>query len=98
MSSANKPRLLFSRHAVIKMFARRITVQDVSSVIESGETISRYSDKTPFSKRLLLGYVGNRPLHVVVADDVEAATSIVVTTYHPDPSQWEPDSRTRRNS
>jgi hypothetical protein len=90
MSSVNKPKLLFSRHAVSQMFARSITPQDVSSVVESGETIASY--------RLMLGHVAAGPLHVVVADDTEVATSIVVTTYHPDPEQWEPDWRTRRHS
>jgi hypothetical protein len=96
MWTANKPRLLFSRHAVSQMFARSITPADVVSVATQGEVIASYPDEEPYPKRLLLGHLERGPLHVVVADDAAAALSIVVTTYRPDPEHWEPDWRTRR--
>jgi len=96
MSSANKPKLLFSRHAVGQMFARSITPTEVASVVAQGDTIASYPDEAPYPKRLLVGHFPTGPLHVVVADHATAELSIVVTTYRPDPEQWEPDWRTRR--
>ena len=96
MSSANKPTLLFSRHAVSQMFARSITPDDVVSVVTQGDVIASYPDEEPYPKRLLFGRLATGPLHVVVADDTSAALSIVVATYRPDPEQWESDWRTRR--
>jgi hypothetical protein len=43
----------------------------------------------------MLGFVGTRPLHVVVAYNVSEERTIAVTLYEPDPSQWSPDFRRR---
>lgn len=96
MSPANKPKLLFSRHAVSQMFARGITPNEVASVGNHGDVIASYPDEEPYPKRLALGHVAAGPLHVVVADDTTAALLVIVTAYRPDSDQWEPDWRTRR--
>jgi hypothetical protein len=41
------PELIFRLHAVRRMFERRITVEDVRTAVESGETIEQYPDDTP---------------------------------------------------
>lgn len=43
----------------------------------------------------MLGGVG-RNLHVVAADDPSTDETIVITTYQPDPAEWETDLKTRR--
>lgn len=78
------------------MFARRITPAEVRSVIEQGETIARYPDDVPYPSRLLLGSVGGRALHVVVADNAVNDETVVVTVYEPDPALWQPGFRRRR--
>ena len=45
----------------------------------------------------MLGRFG-RNLHVVAADDPFADETIVITTYEPDPKEWEEDVKTRRRS
>ena len=55
-----------------------------------------YSDDTPYPSRLVLGWHGARPLHVVIADNVTAQEKIVVTVYEPDPGEWEPDFKRRK--
>lgn len=39
---------------------------------------------------------GPRPLHTVVADNVETKETIVITVYEPDPREWEPGFKKRR--
>ena len=90
------PRLVFRVHAVQRMFARDIDETDVREVLETGETIEAYPEDTPYPSRLVLGWRGNRPLHVVVADNTEAQETIVITAYEPDASQWDTGFERRR--
>jgi hypothetical protein len=89
-------RLVFSGHAVRRMFERSIGRDEVAAVVASGEVISEYSDDTPFPSVLLLYIVGGRPLHVVVAEDAASGTCYIVTAYPPDLELWNPDFKTRR--
>ncbi len=78
------------------MFERGITVQDVRTGLDFGETIETYPDDTPCPSRLVLSWQDDRPLHVVVADDSRTGEVIVITVYEPDPLQWEAGFRRRR--
>lgn len=89
-------RLTFRTHALQRMFERDITMEDVRAVIFSGETIKEYPDDTPYPSRLLLGWINNRPLHVVAADVPDVNETIIITAYEPDPAQWDPHFRRRR--
>lgn len=44
----------------------------------------------------MLGFVDQRPIHVVVADNEAEAIRYVITTYEPDPSLWDNDYRKRK--
>jgi hypothetical protein len=70
------------------MFEREISVQTVRGVVESGETIEDYSTEMPEPGRLILGFQGKRPFHVVVSENRETREIIVITVYVPDPRQW----------
>ena len=89
-------RLVFRLHAVKRIFQRAIAVSDVRAVLASGETIETYPDDMPYPSRLLLGWRGTRPLHVVVADSVAMNETIVVTVYEPDLAAWHSGFRRRR--
>ncbi len=78
------------------MFQRRISSDDVRHVVETGGTIASYPDDTPYPNRLLLGWSGARPPHVLVADKAEARELIVITVYEPDPALWDEAFRRRR--
>ena len=71
------------------MFERRITAEDVRTVVTDGEVIQSYPEDKPYPSRLVLGWRGIRPIHVVVAEDNEDGILIVVTAYEPDPIQWD---------
>lgn len=89
-------RIVFRVHAIQRMFERGITAEDVRDVLETGDTIERYPDDTPYPSRLVLGWRGVRPLHVVVADDQEGNELIVISVYEPDPATWEPGFKRRK--
>lgn len=89
-------RLVFRTHAVVRMVERDISVEEVAAVVNDGETIEDYPTDTPFPSRLLLGWSGTRPIHVVAADDLESDITVVITVYQPDHELWELDFRTRR--
>lgn len=89
-------RIVFRIHAIKRMFQRSISPANVRRVLETGEIIETYPEDTPYPSRLMLGWVGSRPLHVVVADDPQAREEIVITVYEPDPNEWEPGFRRRK--
>jgi hypothetical protein len=88
-------KLIFRIHALRRMFERQISVDDVRAVIGSGETIEDYPDDRPYPSRLVLGWRGARPVHVVVAQNMSDNEFIVVTVYEPDGELWEHDFRRR---
>ena len=88
-------RVVFSGHAIQRMFERAISRDDVLAVIAQGETIAEYADDKPYPSRLLLGSVGSKPVHVVLASDEAANVCIVVTVYEPTRGYWRDDFRTR---
>ncbi len=90
-------RIIFRVHALQRMFERGVTEEDVRHVLATGETIEeKYPDDQPYPSRLILGWTGNRPLHVVVADNESEETIIVITVYEPNPDLWEEDFRRRK--
>lgn len=91
-------RLVFRVHALKRMFQRSVTAAMVRRVLETGETVETYPDDTPFPSRLVLGWIGARPLHVVAADNSQADETIVITVYEPDLSEWEQGFKRRKRS
>jgi hypothetical protein len=68
----------------------------VLAVLEKGDVIEEYEDDNPFSSALILGIVGERPLHVVVALDKDALTAYTITVYEPKPNVFGPEYRERK--
>ena len=90
------PQVVFRVHALQRMFEREIDVSEILEILETGETIARYDRDRPYPSRLVLGWSGDRPVHVVAADDPESDITIVITVYHPDSDMWTRDFRRRR--
>jgi len=82
-------RLVFRVHAIQRMFQRRISEEEVKQVVATGETVETYPTDTPFPSRLILGWSGSRPIHVVAADDAPTQETIIVTVYQPDTTEWD---------
>ncbi|WP_434735809.1 DUF4258 domain-containing protein [Candidatus Accumulibacter meliphilus] len=62
-------KLIYRQHAVRRMFERRISTADVGAALASGRVIEDYPTDTPYPSCLWLGFAGNRPLHLVFADN-----------------------------
>ena len=88
--------LVFRVHAIKRMFQRRISKDDVRYVLEHDETIETYPQDMPYPSRLVLGWRNARPLHIVAADNVETGETIVITTYEPDPEEWQQEFTRRK--
>jgi len=91
----NQP-IIFRIHAVQRMFERRIPVENVRQVLQSGEMIEDYSEEMPDPGGLLSAKRGHRPLHVVLAENTKEGERVVITVYEPDPAQWKAGFRSRK--
>ena len=91
------PRTEFRRHAFQRMLARGISVAEVLTVLSANDVIEAYPEDAPFPSRLLLGTAQGRPLHVVAAHDATGDITYVITTYEPDPAEWDATCRRRRS-
>jgi len=87
--------IVFSGHAVRRMFERSLAEPDILQVIAQGEVIEEYPSDTPYPSALLLGFIGTTPVHVVVAREVVTGDCVVVTVYIPNPARRSPDFHTR---
>ena len=92
----NHSTLLFRVHAVQRMFERRVSAQKVAQTLDAGETIEDYSSEMPEPSRLILGFHGNRPLHVVVSENQKTNETTIITVYIPDPGKWDKDFKSRK--
>jgi hypothetical protein len=91
-----KRQLIFTTHALRRMLQHGIPSAQVRQALERGERIEEYPDDTPLPSYLVLGGSAGGVLHVVAADDEAHDETIVITTYHPDPNEWEADLKTRK--
>lgn len=88
--------IVYRLHATQRMFERRVSVAAVRQVLQSGEMIEDYSDEMPTPGGLISAKNGQRPLHVVMAENIEEDELVVITVYKPDPGQWKPGFRNRK--
>jgi Domain of unknown function (DUF4258) len=88
--------LIFSSHAVRRMFARRIFELDVEIAIDRGTIIESYPDDTPFASYLVLDFIDGCPIHVVYSIDESTNIIYVITAYNPDPAIWENNFSVRK--
>ena len=85
----------FSGHATVQMFKRIIEVDHVEHVLQTGKVIKQYPDDKPYPSFLILGYIGKRPIHVVVSTD-KKGNCYIITAYEPDRKLWENDFETKK--
>ena len=90
------PIIIYRVHAVQRMFERRTSHKKARQTLKAGETIEDHSDELTSPSRLILGWEGKRPIHVVVSENAETNETVVITVYSPEPSQWTKDFKRRR--
>ena len=81
-------RLIFRLHALRRMDERGVTDDDVRHILATGKVIEDYPDDFPYPSKLILGWCGDRPLHIVVATKMDTGERIVVTVYEPYSVEW----------
>ena len=79
------------------MFKRNISVEEVKFVLKNGEIINQYDDDKPYPSFLFLGIKDGRPLHLLVAHDLDSGICIMVTVYVPDKKLWSADLKSKIN-
>ncbi|MBE5806832.1 MAG: DUF4258 domain-containing protein [Clostridiales bacterium] len=93
----NKPEsLVLTQHSRKRFAERGISIEDIHYVIMTGEIIEHYTDDKPFPSCLIMGYSGERMLHIVTSIDDELI--YIITAYAPNPQKWEADGKTRKES
>jgi hypothetical protein len=92
----NQSKIFFRVHAVERIFERGISEKTVLRVLELGETIEDYSSEMQEPSRLILGFQGKRPLHIVISENQEIDEITVITVYTPHSDQWSRDFKRRR--
>ena len=80
------------------MFERDISAKSLRRALTAGEIIEDYSSEMPEPSRLILGFQGKRPFHVVASENAETNETTVITVYIPVPDKWTKDSKNRRSS
>ena len=86
----------WSLHSLKRMRERKITSDEVIACIISGEFIEEYPNDRPLPSCLIYGIVDVKNIHTVVGDGDTFIT--IITTYEPDPEEWESDFKTRKES
>jgi hypothetical protein len=51
----------------------------------------------PEPSRLILGFQGKRPFHVVTSENPEINEITIITVYIPDPDKWNKEFKSRRS-
>lgn len=94
-------RLKLRKHAHERSFQRGISKAEIRHVLETGEVIRKYPEDTPLPSYLVLGWIeketGERPVHVVAADDNSEDVTYAITVYRPDPDLWTDDFRQKQS-
>lgn len=78
------------------MAERQIDRDTVLRILLEGEVIEEYPDDFPFPSALILGWHGERPLHIVAAWNEKLGVGYLITIYEPGLDYFEIDFRTRK--
>ena len=89
-------RFEWRKHVLQRLAEWGISQDSILKVLFSGEVIEDYPDDKPYPSALFLGWIRNRPLHVVAALDEENDWAYIITTYEPGLEFFEPDFKTRK--
>jgi len=83
-------KLVFSSHALKRMFQRGISTDSVRAVLENVQVVAEYADDKPYPSTLYFAWAGQQALHVLAAES-DTGETIIITVYQPDPALWSPD-------
>jgi hypothetical protein len=79
------------------MFEREISIKKILKALDAEDVIEDYSAEMPEPSRLILGFQGKQPFHVVTSENPSANEITIITVYIPDPHKWKKDFRSRKS-
>lgn len=88
-------KIKWSRHALLRLRERHISIKDFKKCVMCGEIIKQYPDDRPTPSCLILGWLSAEvALHIVVGSD--NAFIYAITAYCPDSDEWQSDMKKRK--
>lgn len=91
-----RSRVLWTYHVNMRLAGRFIPREVILASVDTYGLVEAYPDDKYLPSYLLLARHRSDAFHVLFAADVEGDSVRVVTSYRPDPQEWEPDMKTRR--
>ncbi len=91
-------RILWTYHVNMRLAGKVIRREAILEAVETYEIVEQYPQDKYLPSYLILARHGDDVFHVLFAADVEGDSVRAVTTYRPDPEEWQPDLKTRRAS
>jgi hypothetical protein len=96
-SVGSKDKVLWSRHAISKLVVEGLDRSHLEAALQTCELIEDYTPvNRPLPDCLVLGFWQEKPVHAVVAVDLERDRVFIVTVYTPSFERWENDWQTRK--
>lgn len=80
----------------MRLAGRFIPREVILESVDTYELVEEYPDDKYLPSYLVLARQRSDAFHVLFATDVEGDSVRVVTSYRPDPREWEPDMKRRR--
>jgi hypothetical protein len=80
----------------MRLAGRFIVRETILAAVGTYELVEAYPDDKYLPSYLILARHGSEAFHVLFAADVEGDNVRVVTSYHPDPGEWQADLKARR--
>jgi len=92
----NKGQVEWRKHTLQRLAERHISQKATLHALLTGEVIRDYDDDRPFPSILVLGWIDDRPLHVVASYDDSTSRAYIITVYEPSLSYFESDFKTKK--
>jgi hypothetical protein len=84
------------KYVLQRLAERSISQNAVTNVLTSGEKIEDHPKDKPYPSALFLGWIEDKPLHVLVAMEEKSEKAYIITAYEPNLEYFEPDFKVRR--
>ena len=89
-------RILWTYHVSMRLVGRFIPRERILAAVTTYQLLEAYPDDKYLPSYPLLARSGSDAFHVLFAADVEGDNVRVVTSYRPDPREWQADLKARR--
>jgi hypothetical protein len=89
-------RIYWTFHVNMRLKGRYIPRHAILESVESFEVIESYPADKYFPSYLIFSMHEGSVFHALFAVDVKGENVRMITTYRPDPEEWEADLKTRR--